>query len=245
MGCRSRNLIHPSSLSSGPFFHALDIITSRAGMSEKMKRAWQDHMLYHPLFFLTALITLSSKKENYVFFGGIASRSSSFPVTRFCIDHPIIEITMAVIITIANRMVVVVLCGMINESIKKTGMSPIAIIFSCTCVTCIVDPFPPLSFDETVVGSPQSLIWVSECRHVSRRSARVDPPRIFCQNRQERRRNVPVFLGLLHTVGIGCRNPRERCDAAFLENREPWVHRVCWCREKDPLIWWPDTFFLN
>jgi hypothetical protein len=47
---------------------------------------------------------------------------------------------------------------MIKESIKKTGMSPIAIIFNCTCVTCIVDPFPLLSPDETVVGSPQSHI---------------------------------------------------------------------------------------
>jgi hypothetical protein len=70
--------------------------------------------------------------ENYDFFGGIASRSSSFPTIRFCLDHPIKEITMAVIITIANRMVVVVLFGMIKESIKKTGMSPIAIIFNCT-----------------------------------------------------------------------------------------------------------------
>ena len=65
---------------------------------------------------------------------------------------------MAVIITIANRMAVVVFFGMIKERIKKTGMSPIAIIFNCTCVTCIGDPLPPRSPDETVVGSPQSLI---------------------------------------------------------------------------------------
>ena len=32
--------------------------------------------------------------------------------------------------------------------------------------------------------------------------------------------------GRLHEVKLGCRNPRERCDAAFLENREPCVHRV-------------------
>jgi hypothetical protein len=38
---------------------------------------------------------------------------------------------------------------------------------------------------------------------------------------------VSVFQGRLHEVGIGCRNPHKRCDAAFLENREPWVHRVC------------------
>ena len=93
------------------------------------------------IFFYGFESPLLKKKENYDFFGGIASRSSSSPATRFCIDHPIKEITMAVIITIANRMVVVVLFGMIKESIKKTGMSPIAIIFNCTCVTCIADPF--------------------------------------------------------------------------------------------------------
>jgi len=35
------------------------------------------------------------------------------------------------------------------------------------------------------------------------------------------------FRGRLREVGTGCRNPRERCDAAFSENREPGVHRVC------------------
>ena len=29
------------------------------------------------------------------------------------------------------------------------------------------------------------------------------------------------FQGRLHEVRIGWRNPRERCDAAFLKNREP------------------------
>ena len=29
------------------------------------------------------------------------------------------------------------------------------------------------------------------------------------------------FQGRLHEVRIGCRNPRERCDAVFLENLEP------------------------
>jgi hypothetical protein len=59
---------------------------------------------------------------------------------------------MAVSTTIANRMVVVGVLGMITVSIKKTGMSPIAIIFNCTCVTCIDDLFPLLSPDETVLG---------------------------------------------------------------------------------------------
>ena len=33
--------------------------------------------------------------------------------------------------------------------------------------------------------------------------------------------------GRLHEVRTGCRNPRERCDAAFLENREPGDRCVC------------------
>jgi hypothetical protein len=98
------------------------------------------------------------KKENYDLFGGIASRSSSFPASRFSIDHPMIEITIAAITTIANRMVVVVVSGMITESMRKTGMSPIAIIFNCTCVMCTGDLLPPLSLYELVVGSLQNLI---------------------------------------------------------------------------------------
>lgn len=76
----------------------------------------------------------------------MASRSSSFPGSRFSIDHPIKETTMAVIITIAKRMVFVVVSGMIKVSMKKTGMSPIAIIFSCSWVTFIDNSLPNLSF---------------------------------------------------------------------------------------------------
>ncbi|MEI6157277.1 MAG: hypothetical protein WCP87_02800, partial [Atribacterota bacterium] len=36
------------------------------------------------------------------------------------------------------------------------------------------------------------------------------------------------FFGLPHDAGIGCRNSRERGDAAFLEDREPGGCRKCW-----------------
>jgi len=36
------------------------------------------------------------------------------------------------------------------------------------------------------------------------------------------------FKDRLYRVRIGCRNPRERCDAAVLKNREPGVLGVYW-----------------
>ena len=38
---------------------------------------------------------------------------------------------------------------------------------------------------------------------------------------------VSGFQGRLDEMGFGCGNSREKCDAAFLENRELCVHRVC------------------
>ena len=59
-------------------------------------------------------------------------------------------------------------------------------------------------------GVQVSIATISTCR----------PVRIFCQNRHESRRSVTVFLGRLHEVRIGCRNPREKVRCGIFGKRD-------------------------
>lgn len=89
---------------------------------------------------------------NYdLFFGGIASRSSSFFASCFCIDIPMKHTTNPVIITTPNRMAVEAVFGNAKVRIRNTGTSPIAITFSCISFTCIFDSFLISFLFKTVV----------------------------------------------------------------------------------------------
>ena len=83
-------------------------------------------------------------KKNYGFFGGIASRSSGSSASFFCSDIPMKDTTRAVIIIPPSRIAVVAVFGNAMVSIRKTGTSPIAIIFICISFIFIVDSLPSL-----------------------------------------------------------------------------------------------------